>query len=109
MFVLGDKQKTYSFDANKYEGKIIFDPSSDIYDFQNLINEINKMNREEMQDILNYLKMEFSEKERMRLGKILYTYCLILMFHGNGLNWQKKEVHFLQMLIDVGNIRRDMK
>lgn len=40
MFVLGDKQKTYSFDANKYEGKIIFDPSSDIYDFQNLINEI---------------------------------------------------------------------
>ena len=62
MFVLGDKQKKYSFDANKYKGKIIFDPSSDIYDFQDLISEINKMNREEMQDVLDYLKMEFSEK-----------------------------------------------
>lgn len=62
MFVLGDKQKTYSFDANKYKGKIIFDPSLDIYDFEDLISEINKMNREEMQEILDYLKMEFSEK-----------------------------------------------
>ena len=30
-------------ELGKLEGKIIFDPSSDIYDFQNLINEINKM------------------------------------------------------------------
>lgn len=69
LFVLGDKQKTYSFDANKYKGKIIFDPSSDIYDFQDLISEINKMNREEMQDVLDYLKMEFSEKRTDEIRK----------------------------------------
>lgn len=74
MFVLGDKQKTYSFDASKYKGKIIFDPSSDIYDFQDLVCAINKMNREEMQDILDYLKMEFSEKKTDEIRKnIIYV------------------------------------
>lgn len=84
MFVLGDKQKTYSFDANKYEGKIIFDPSSDIYDFQNLINEINKMNREEMQDILNYLKMEFSEK---RTDEIRQNIVYVLSYLDASWKW----------------------
>ena len=84
MFVLGDKQKTYSFDENKYKGKIIFDPSSDIYDFQDLINKINKMNREEMQDILNYLKMEFSEK---RTDEIRQNIVHVLSYLDNSWKW----------------------
>lgn len=103
MFVLGDKQKHILLTKISIR-KIIFDPSSDIYDFQDLINKINKMNREEMQDILNYLKMEFSEKGRMRSDKILYMCCHILIIHGNGLNGQKREAYFLQMHIDARNI-----
>lgn len=104
MFVLGDKQKTYSFDENKYKGKIIFDPSSDIYDFQDLINKINKMNREEMQDILNYLKMEFSEK---RTDEIRQNIVHVLSYLDNSWKWierAKEGGSFLQMHIDARNI-----
>lgn len=69
MFILGDKQKSYSIDMGKYEGKIEFSAETDIYDFNSIIAQVNKMDREEMQGILDYLKMEFGEKNNDEVRK----------------------------------------
>lgn len=84
MFVLGDKQKSYTVDLEKYEGKIEFDKTKDILDFKDLIAEINKLNKEEMQDILDFLKMEFQKKDNNDVRKHI---MFILSYLDNSLKW----------------------
>ena len=73
MFILGDKQKSYSIDMEKYKEKIEFSADTDVYDFNSLIAQVNKMNREEMQEILDYLKMEFGVNNNDEVRKnIIY-------------------------------------
>ncbi|MBQ3163824.1 MAG: SMEK domain-containing protein [Lachnospiraceae bacterium] len=84
MFILGDKQQTYTVDMAKYQGKINFCPESDILDFQDLISAINEMNREEMQDILDYLRSEFETRETNEARKnIMY----LLSYLENSWKW----------------------
>ncbi len=71
MFILGDKQKSYSIDMKKYKGNIEFSVETDIYDFNSVITQVNKMNREEMRGILDYLKMEFGENSNDEVRKNL--------------------------------------
>lgn len=84
MFILGDKQKTYSIDMGKYQGKIEFCPTTDIYDFQTLISSINEMNKEEMQNILDYLKMELETKDNDEVKKNIK---FILSYLDNSWEW----------------------
>lgn len=84
MFVLGDKQQSYTIDMTKYQGKIIFCPESDIFDFQDLIASINEMNKEEMNNILDYLRSEFETRDFNEVRKnIVY----ILSYLDNSWNW----------------------
>lgn len=84
MFVLGDKQKSYTVDLAKYEGKIEFDKTKDVLDFKDIIAEINKLNKEEMQDILDFLKMEFQKKDNNDVRKHI---MFILSYLDNNLKW----------------------
>jgi len=58
VFILGDKQDTYTVDMQPYEGKIYFNIDEDIWDFQDLLKFLNNMNATELTNILNFLQQE---------------------------------------------------
>lgn len=58
VFILGDKQDTYTVDMQPYEGKIYFNIDEDIWDFQDLLKFLNNMNATELTNILNFLQEE---------------------------------------------------
>lgn len=59
VFILGDKQDSYTVDMQPYEGKIHFNVNKDIWDFQDLLTFMNDMNTTELTNILTYLQEEF--------------------------------------------------
>ncbi len=61
MFVLGDKQDSYTIDMKNYQQNIKFDWKEDIYDFNSLLLRFNEMDTEELITVLKYLKSEFGK------------------------------------------------
>lgn len=63
MFVLGDKQDSYTVDIKNYQEKIKFNWKEDVYDFNSLLQRFNEMDTEELMAVLNYLKSEFGKND----------------------------------------------
>lgn len=61
VFILGDKQDSYTVDLQPYEDKIHFNIDDDVWDFQDLLKFLNNMNATDLFDILNFLKKECRE------------------------------------------------
>ncbi len=64
VFILGDKQDSYSIDMQPYEGKIHFNIDEDIWDFQDLLKFLNNMNATELANILSFLQEECGKGEK---------------------------------------------
>ena len=60
ILILTDR-KNYTKDFDT-QGKFLFDKSKDIWDLKTIVEQINKLDIEQLKEINNYLQTEFSEK-----------------------------------------------
>lgn len=87
MFVLGDKQDSYTVDIKNYEGKIKFNWKEDVYDFNSLLQRFNEMDTEELMTVLKYLKSEFGKNDIKEENEARKSAMSLVAYIQNAWEW----------------------
>lgn len=82
MFVLGEKQASYTIDS--FDSRITFDKDSDIWDFDYLISEIRELNFDEVKEIHDYLNRELNRQQK---DEFQIHLSFILAYLNDSLEW----------------------
>lgn len=69
VFILGDKQMSYSINMEKYEQLVNFHWEKDIWDFSDLLRRFSDMDAVELMEILKFLQQECGEMTEEQIDK----------------------------------------
>lgn len=87
MFVLGDKQDSYTVDMKNYQGKIKFNWKEDVYDLNSLLQRFNDMDTEELMTVLKYLKSEFGKNDTKEENEARKSAMSLVAYIQNAWEW----------------------
>lgn len=96
MFVLGEKQASYTID--KFDDRIQFDKENDIWDFDYLISLIKELNFDEIKEIHDYLDRELNKQQADDFRTNL---AFILGYLNDSLEWLRLATENGQFYIDA--------
>lgn len=82
MFVLGEKQASYTID--RFDSRIKFDKDSDIWDFDYLVSAIRNLNFDEVKEIYEYLNRELNRQQK---DEFQIHLSFILAYLNDSLDW----------------------